>query len=83
MNFVVESVYPNTDAAAKMVMMNDQVVAVDGTSLTSVGQVSAADALLDGMPGTSKAITFGAQTGDPSLAGQTVSIMVDDLIPNP
>ncbi len=82
-NFIVESVYPNTDAAAKKVMTNDQVVAVDGTALASGGNVSSADALLDGAPGTSKAITFGANTGDPSLAGQTVSIMVDDLIPNP
>ena len=82
-NFVVESVYPNSDAAAKKVMTNDEVVAVDGTSLASVGDVSAADALLDGMLGTSKEITFGANTGDPSLAGQTVSINVDDLIPDP
>ena len=82
-NFVVQSVYPNTDAATKNVMVNDQVVAVDGTALASVGFVANADALLDGTPGTSKMITFGAKTGDPSLANATVSILVNDLIPNP
>ncbi len=82
-NFVVQSVYPNTDAAAKGVMAGDQITAVDGTSLASVGYVADADALLNGTPGTSKAITFGNRTGDAALAGTTVSILVDDLIPNP
>jgi Aspartyl protease/PDZ domain len=82
-NFVVSSVYPNTDAAAKMIMVNDQIVAVGGTSLASVGYVAAADQLLDGTPGTSKMISFGKKTGDPALSDATISVMVDDLIPNP
>jgi hypothetical protein len=83
MNFVVASVYPNTDAAAKGIMVNDEIVSVDGTSLISVGYVASADALLDGTPGTSKMIEFGHKTGTPALAGTTLSVLVDDLIPNP
>ncbi|HVV48157.1 MAG TPA: aspartyl protease family protein [Polyangia bacterium] len=82
-NFVVESVYPGTDAAAQNIMVNDEIVAVDGTTLTSVGYVATADALLDGTPGTSKMISFGRKTGDVSLENSTLSVMVDDLIPNP
>ncbi|HLK89310.1 MAG TPA: aspartyl protease family protein [Polyangia bacterium] len=82
-NFVVQSVYPNTDAAAKGVMVGDQITAIDGKSLASVGYVADADALLDGTPGTTKQITFGAKTGTASLANMTVAIQVDDLIPNP
>jgi Aspartyl protease len=82
-NFVVQSVYPNTDAAAKGVMVNDQVVTVDGTSLISKVYVADADALLDGTPQTSKMVTFGSKTGTPALAGTTVDILVEDLIPNP
>jgi hypothetical protein len=82
-NFVVSSVYPNSDAAAKNIMVGDQIVAIDGTSLMSVGYVADADQLLDGTPGTSKTITFGSKTGDPSLANTMLSVMVDDLIPNP
>jgi hypothetical protein len=63
-------------------MVNDQVVSVDGTSLISVGYVATADGLLDGTPGTSKMIKFG-NTGTAALSGATVSVMVDDLIPNP
>jgi hypothetical protein len=81
--YFVQSVFPNTDAAAKGVMAFDQVTAIDGTALASLGNVAEADALLDGTPGTSKMITFGSQTGTPALAGTTVSILVDDLIPNP
>lgn len=80
-HFVVQSVYPNTDAAAKGVMVNDEIVAVDGVTLS--GFVASADATLDGALGTSKMITFGAMTGDAALANQTVSIKVDDLIPDP
>ncbi|HEX3905703.1 MAG TPA: aspartyl protease family protein [Polyangia bacterium] len=83
MNFVVSSVYPNTDAATQGVMVNDEIASVDGTSLISVGYVATADALLDGTPGTSKMITFGKKTGNAALANTTISIMVDDLIPNP
>ena len=50
-NFVVSSVYPNSDAASKNIKVNDQIVSIDGTSLTSVGYVADADQLLDGTPG--------------------------------
>jgi hypothetical protein len=82
-NFVVSSVYPNTDAAAKGIKVNDQIVAIDGTTLANVGYVANADQLLDGTPGTSKTLTFGKKTTDPSLANAMVSVLVDDLIPNP
>ena len=80
--FRVASVYPQTDAAAQGIMVNDEVVSVDGTSLASVGKVATADQLLDGTPGTSKMIAFGA-TKNPANANQTLTVLVDDLIPNP
>ena len=82
-NFVVSSVYPNSDAAAKNIKVNDQIVAIDGASLATVGFVADADQLLDGTPGTSKTLTFGGKTTDASLANAMVSVLVDDLIPNP
>jgi hypothetical protein len=81
-HFVVSSVYPNSDAAAQNVSVNDQVVSIDGTSLANVGYVADADQLLDGTPGTSKMIMFG-KTKDSGLTNMTVSVKVDDLIPNP
>ena len=81
-HFVVASVYPNTDAAAQGIMVNDEVVSVDGTSLASVGHVATADQLLDGTPGSSKMIAFGT-TKNPANANQTLTVRVDDLIPNP
>jgi hypothetical protein len=81
-NFVVSSVYPNSDAAAKNINVNDQVISIDGTTLANVGYVADADQLLDGTPGTSKMIMFG-KTTDPALTNMTVSVLVDDLIPNP
>jgi len=82
-HFVVSSVYPNSDAAAKGIKVNDEVVSIDGTSLTTVGYVADADQLLDGTPNTSKTIGFGAKTSDPSLSNAMLSVLVDDLIPNP
>ena len=81
-HFRVVSVYPQTDAAAQGIMGNDEVLSVDGTSLASVGKVATADQLLDGTPGTSKMIAFGA-TNNPANANQTLTVLVDDLIPNP
>jgi hypothetical protein len=81
-HFVVSSVYPNSDAANKNINVNDQVISIDGTSLSNVGYVADADQLLDGMPGTSKMIMFG-KTKDAALTNMTVSVLVDDLIPNP
>ena len=80
---MVSSVYPNSDAAAKNIKVNDQIVAIDGASLATVGFVADADQLLDGTPGTSKTLTFGGKTTDASLANAMVSVLVDDLIPNP
>ena len=81
-HFVVSSVYPGSDAAAQNISVNDQVISIDGTSLATVGYVADADQLLDGMPGTSKMIMFG-KTKDSALTNMTVSVKVDDLIPNP
>ena len=36
-----------------------------------------------GTPGTSKTLTFGGKTTVSSLANAMVSVLVDDLIPNP
>jgi hypothetical protein len=81
-HFVVASVYPNTDAASQGIAVNDEVVAIDGTNLASVQFVDAADELLDGVPGTTKTITFGT-TKKAANSGQTLAVAVDDLIPNP
>jgi hypothetical protein len=48
----------------------------------SVIYVDAADQLLDGTPGATKSITFGA-TKKAANSGQTLTVLVDDLIPNP
>lgn len=81
-HFVVASVYPGTDAANQGIMVDDEVVSIDGTSLVSVQFVGAADQLLDGPIGATKAITFGT-TRSPSNGGKTLTVSVDDLIPNP
>jgi hypothetical protein len=81
-HFVVASVYPNTDAASQGIMVNDEVVSIDGTSLTSVQYVGAADQLLDGTVGTTKMVTFGT-TRSAANGGKTLTVQVDDLIPNP
>lgn len=80
--FVVTYVYPGSDAASQGIAVGDEVVAVDGTDLMSVVYVDAADQLLDGTPGTTKSITFGA-TKTTANSGQTLAVGVDDLIPNP
>jgi hypothetical protein len=81
-HFVVASVYPNTDAAKQGIMVGDEVVSIDGTSLQAVQFVDAADQLLDGTPGTTKMITFGT-TKSANNSGKTLTVLVDDLIPNP
>jgi hypothetical protein len=80
--FVVASVYPGTDALSQGIAVNDVVVSIDGIDLLPLGFVETADQLLDGIPGTTKAITFGA-TKQAANAGQTLAVRVDDLIPNP
>jgi hypothetical protein len=81
-HFVVASVYPNTDAASQGISVGDEVAAIDGTNLASVQLVDAADQLLDGVPGTTKMITFGT-TKKAANSGQALVVRVDDLIPNP
>jgi len=80
--FVVTYVYPGSDAASQGIAVGDEVVAIDGTNLMSVIYVDAADQLLDGTPGATKSITFGA-TKKAANSGQTLTVLVDDLIPNP
>jgi aspartyl protease len=81
-NFDVESVYPNSDAAAKGVMAGDIVTAIGGTDLQSIEYVVEADALLEGTPGTTKLVTFGDATAS-NVKNQTISLAVEDLLPNP
>jgi Aspartyl protease/PDZ domain len=80
--FVVTYVYPGSDAASQGIAVGDDVVAIDGNNLMPPIYVDAADQLLDGTPGTTKTITFGA-TKKAANSGQTLTVLVDDLIPNP
>jgi hypothetical protein len=82
-HFVVASVYPNTDAFSQGIMVNDEVVSIDGTNLLATFQyVDPADQLLDGTVGTTKMIAFGT-TKNPANSGKTLTVKVEDLIPNP
>ncbi len=81
-HFVVQSVYPGTDAANQGIMVGDQVISIDGTDLVSVGYVAAADQLLAGTVGTTKMIRFGTTRAQVNT-DQTLAVLVDDLLPNP
>jgi hypothetical protein len=80
--FLVTSVYPGSDAAAKQVSVNDQVLAIGSVQLDPIADQFDADNLLDGTPGTTIQIKFG-RAMSPTIANQTVGLLVDDLIPNP
>jgi hypothetical protein len=81
-NFLVTSVYPGSDAEAKQVAVNDQVLAIGQVRLDPVADQFDADNLLDGTPGTTIQIQFG-KAMSPTISNQTVGLLVDDLIPNP
>ena len=75
--YSIAGVVPGTDAARKGASPGDIIVAIDGTALASL-TVTEADVLLGGKVGATKSIQFGAAQ---SLANQTVSIAVDELLP--
>ena len=77
--FAINIVYPGTDAAKQGLVAGDEIISIDGTSLDGLGWL-AADNLLDGTVGTSKTIVYSLTD---TSAPQTVSVLVDDLIPNP
>jgi hypothetical protein len=80
--FVVSSVYPGSDAAAKQVSVNDQVLAIGPVKLDPIADQFDADNLLDGTPGTTIPIQFG-RAMSATISTQTVGLLVDDLVPNP
>ena len=67
------------DATAKGVSVGDQITAIDGTAVASLGQLEL-DNLLLGALGTTKRVTFGTAS---KLTGQTVAVAVEDLLPLP
>jgi hypothetical protein len=77
--YAIDIVYPGTDAAKQGLVAGDEILSIDGTSLDGIGWLTA-DNLLNGTVGTSKTIVY-SQTD--TSAQQTVSVLVDDLIPNP
>ena len=77
--YAINIVYPGTDAAKQGLVAGDEIISIDGTSLDGLGWL-AADDLLDGTVGTTKTIVY--STTDTS-APQTLSVLVDDLIPTP
>jgi hypothetical protein len=77
--YAINVVYPGTDAAKQGLVAGDEILSIDGTLLDGLGWL-AADNLLDGAVGTSKTVVY--STTDTS-AQQTLSVLVDDLIPNP
>jgi hypothetical protein len=64
------------------VSVNDQVLAIGSVQLDPIADQFDADNLLDGTPGTTIQIKFG-RAMSPTIANQTVGLLVDDLIPNP
>lgn len=76
---LVSGVVAGTDAAAKGVSMGDEIVAVDGQPLASLGATKI-DVLLSGDVGSSKSVQFGT-AASASLANKTVAILVNDLLP--
>jgi len=77
--YPIGKVFPGTDASDKGVQVGDIMVAIDGQTLSALS-VSEVTVLLAGKVGSTKSVQFGsAQT----LANQTVSIKVDELLPLP
>lgn len=73
-NFVVQKVYPGTDAETKGVHRLDNILAIDGELLFSL-DVSAVDRKLRGPVGASRRL---------DLAGpRTLDVLIDDLLPLP
>jgi hypothetical protein len=74
-------VYQGTDAAKQGIVAGDEIVSIDGTALDPLDPITADD-LLNGTVGTSKQIGLG-KAAAAQLSNTTVSVLVDDLIPNP
>jgi hypothetical protein len=79
--FAVGVVYAGTDAQLKSLAVGDEVISIDGQALDGLDPI-AADALLDGLPGTTKQIGLG-QTGGGAPANAVVTVRVDDLVAVP
>ena len=74
--YQVAAVVAGSDAAAKGVSVGDTLLAIDGASLASLSASQLA-AQVSGTVGVAKTVQFGAAR---SLANQTVSILVDQLL---
>jgi hypothetical protein len=79
--YAVGVIYANTDAAAKMLSVGDEVVSIDGQALDALDSVTADDTL-NGTVGSTHAVALG-QTANPALTNTTVNVLVEDLIPPP
>lgn len=77
--YAVGNVYAGTDAAIHL-QVGDEVWSIDGTSLDTLDPI-AADALLDGANGDSKALVV-SRAATPTVP-VSVAVKVDDLIPAP
>jgi Aspartyl protease/PDZ domain len=76
---LVTGVFPGTDAATKGVREGDTVVAIDGQTLAGLS-VSQLGVLVSGKVGSTKSVQLGAAQ---TLANQTVSLRVAELLPLP
>jgi hypothetical protein len=74
----VSDVFAGTDASAKGVAVGDAIVAIDGKSVAGMGVIALSD-LVSGVVGSVKSVEFGAGGG--GVAGKTVGIRVDDILP--
>jgi hypothetical protein len=79
--YQITTVFAGTDAARQGIQAGDLLLSIDGQSLASLDSV-AADRLLAGTVGTSHQLGMG-QAVSPALANQTITVLVDDLIPPP
>jgi len=79
--YAVGSVYPGSDAQAKQVSINDELIDIDGQALDSLDPFTVERMLL-GAVGSTHAVHFGI-TSVAANQNQTITILVDDLLPNP
>ncbi len=79
-SYAIAVVYAGTDAQQKELQAGDEIWTIDDMSLDGVDSI-AADAMLNGMPGTAK--TLAISSSDSAQTPTTVEVLVDDLIPSP
>jgi hypothetical protein len=80
-DIVVGAVHAGSDAQKKGVSKGDQILAIDGMTLSGLDVITA-DALLDGTPGQTHNVRFG-QAESSSLEQKAIDLLIEDLIPAP